>query len=597
MKIFNHIYFKNLSIVLVLFLFFLIPTIASADTICLPLDITCYFINFAIYLINALAISLLSVGTMLLSVVIAPDSWFSLWGYTTTNPIIGVGWPILRNLANAALIIGLIIIAINIILGNNEEKAKKSLIDFIIIALLINFTPAICAFLIDSANILMNSFLTGGINNTFTQQISASFAEIKNLDQWSQLLNSIFLLVFSLIAFAIYCLYAILFVARHVVLWILVIVSPVAFATKVFPQSKYINSFFPSIMHWDDWLSQFIQWCVIGIPAGLFIYLSNKVITSMPAIDPNSDILIILIANIVPIIFLVVGFFITISSGEAALNKLSPQLTSMGQKALGKASSFGMGMAGGVAGASAGGIGGYLSKQEARADGTFIPKREQIINRMQQGWTGGKETATKEGIVGGTMLAAGHVIGGAAGATEGGGKWAIRRAAGMGGEGLKNSVIGGGQKGWTDGAIKTASRLTGEAGGALYGELEYDPDFKYDAKGNIVSQNPTTRMEHVAQRAAEGGTKGESTLGKAGAMARDAAKGGAKNLFGEMTKNVVKNKEQPGKKELIKDARDKLNKAKSQSEVRDIYNGLTPEQRDLQEIKDHKDKKLGETPA
>ena len=39
------------------------------------------------------------------------------------NPIVTKGWDITRNLANVALIFGLIIIAINIIIGNAEVQA------------------------------------------------------------------------------------------------------------------------------------------------------------------------------------------------------------------------------------------------------------------------------------------------------------------------------------------------------------------------------------------------------------------------------------------------------------------------------------------
>lgn len=244
------------------------------------------------------------------------------------NSTVALGWGIARNLANAALVIGLVIIAISIILGREENKAKKTLINFIIIALLINFTPVICGFIVDGSNILTKSFMSGGINNGFMAAIYSALAGANGLgvSPIVILFTGIILLMFSLVAFFIYVMYALLFLARYVILMILVIASPIAFATKVFPQSKYIKKIFPSILYWDDWWENFIQWCVIGIPAGLFIFLSNAITSQLSyeaitatASTSNENIISTLISGLfaysVPMIVLIAGFFITISAG------------------------------------------------------------------------------------------------------------------------------------------------------------------------------------------------------------------------------------------------------------------------------------------
>ncbi|HNY36234.1 MAG TPA: hypothetical protein PLD14_00940 [Candidatus Pacearchaeota archaeon] len=274
--------------------------------------------------------ALLTLGQSLLGYVI--DGNFTGMGITdfntkspTYNPVVAEGWGIVRNIANAALIIGLVIIAINIIIGREENKAKKTLVNFIIIALLINFTPVLCGFLIDGCNIVTKSFITGGINPAFSNSVLSSFDDIrKKIPSQSMTLifAGIIFLIFSLISFFIYVLYAILFAARYVILWILVIASPIAFATKVFPQSKYIRNIFPSILYWDDWIQSFVQWCTIGIPAGLFIYLSNMMITTAqktPAPTSSGNIITDVIGGLliyfIPLLFLIAGFFVTISTG------------------------------------------------------------------------------------------------------------------------------------------------------------------------------------------------------------------------------------------------------------------------------------------
>jgi len=287
---------------------------------CIVGDITCYVVDFGICIIQGLAGSFMQLGLAILDWSIS-DKSLGL-GYTADsndNYVIALGWPVVRNLANAILLIGLIIIAINIILGNNEDKAKKDLINFIIIALLINFTPVICSFIINAADIVMKNFLVGldSNYNVIIFEKAATNSGLTSASQWEKLTNTFFLVIFSIISFTIYCLYAILFAARKVILWILIIVSPVAFVTKVFPQSKYVKKIFPSVMHWDDWSEQFAQWTVIGIPAGLFMYLANQIMAkiSQSGAGESSTVLGLLIINALPIVFLIVGFMITVSAG------------------------------------------------------------------------------------------------------------------------------------------------------------------------------------------------------------------------------------------------------------------------------------------
>jgi hypothetical protein len=278
-----------------------------------------YFATLTITLGRGLLDSVLSSGY----------TWLSPTDFDPTsktyNEVVATGWGIVRNVANAALVIGLVIIAINIILGREENKAKKTLINFIIIALLINFTPIICGFIIDGSNILMKSFAGGGIDSQMSNNISTGFSGVYEDDTKyaiQNLMSMALYLIFALVLFFIYVLYSLLFIGRAIILWLLVIVSPIAFATKVFPQSKYIKKVFPSILYWDDWWESFIQWCVIGIPAGMSIYLANMTIKNITFnIDTTDTVSVITsvtassVEYLIPFIILLAGFFISISAG------------------------------------------------------------------------------------------------------------------------------------------------------------------------------------------------------------------------------------------------------------------------------------------
>lgn len=245
---------------------------------------------------------------------------------SSSGKVVEAGWGIVRNVANAALIIGLVIIAINIILGREENKAKKTLINFIIIALLINFTPVICGFIIEGSNIITKSFISGGISSTGTDLVSSGFAtlfnNVKDDNVMAIAAMTVIYALFALVSFFIYLLYGLLFMGRAIILWILVIVSPIAFATKVFPKSEYIKYIFPSVTYWDDWWKSFVQWCVIGIPAGMSIYLANMLVPQIANVSMDGDIgsiftniIALIFSCLPPFIFLIAGFFLSISAG------------------------------------------------------------------------------------------------------------------------------------------------------------------------------------------------------------------------------------------------------------------------------------------
>lgn len=298
------------------------------------------------------------------------------------SPVVTEGWNLTRGLANSALIIGLVIIAINIILGKEEEQAKKTLINFVIVALLINFTPLICGFLIEGANIIARGFISEGITNEMSNQFLEGVTLARDgADLLEVLMLMIFLIVFSIISFFVYILYSLLFLARTVVLWILIVVSPIALATKVFPKSNAVRKFFPSILYWDDWYEMFLQWVIIVVPAAIFIHLSNIAIKTLVITKPPeeaNDIISNGFSCSLPLIFLIVGFMVTISSG----GKIASPIGDLGKKAWA---------------ATAGAAGGYaIGKAKAGVKATGTWAKEGAIG-MAAAPLAGQKPWSKEG--------------------------------------------------------------------------------------------------------------------------------------------------------------------------------------------------------
>lgn len=286
--------------------------------------------------VGAIAGILQTVAANILSFALS-DQFISHSG--ANSSLVQDGWGIVRNFANAALVIGLVIIAINIILGKEEGKAKESLIVFIIAALLINFTPLICGFIIDAVNLLGRSFIGEGVGGDIFQKMNTYMEAAKEVENPIQAFaNVIFVFYFSVLTFVIYLLYALLFVVRAIFLWILIIASPIAVATRVFPKSNIIRKFFPNILYWDDWIETFLQWTLMIVPAGLFIYLSNFAMKSVVggtivAADGNilQQLVTALFSYIIPIVILYIGFLLTIIAGGS----IASPIGNMGKKAFG----------------------------------------------------------------------------------------------------------------------------------------------------------------------------------------------------------------------------------------------------------------------
>ncbi|MDI6591545.1 MAG: hypothetical protein QME61_01200 [Patescibacteria group bacterium] len=274
--------------------------------------------TFAAFIIEVLA-KLLDLAYGILNWVISPD----FLGVSMTgpdNPIVTSGWRTIRNLAYLILILATIIIIFGIILGIREYEAKKTLPVLIIIALLINFTPVICGVFIDFSNVLMKYFLSGGLAGGFSQAVKDGFEKARGFDEpLSIIVNALAFIIFGIIGIVVFLLYALLFAMRYVALWILIIFSPIAFISRVFPPSDRIKKFFPSIFHWDEWWNRFIQWCIIGIFGAFFIYLANNLMVKwITELSPKKYSPIGgLYAYFFPIILLLIGFFTTLTTAQS----------------------------------------------------------------------------------------------------------------------------------------------------------------------------------------------------------------------------------------------------------------------------------------
>ena len=323
--------FTSLFILLLVSLFVFLPFFAEAFW---PFDqiggaIGGALSNLANSIIQAISnLIILGIGALLgmaygvLQWIISPNFLdMSMTG--PDNPLVYNAWAWVRDLANIFLVLGLIVIALGIILGIKEYEAKRTLPVLIIIALLINFTPVICGWIIDFSNYLMKHLLTGGFNNNFVQAISNGLQSQGGKDPIKAIIDSLVFIIFGMVAIVVIVLYCLLFLIRYVFLWVLIIFSPIAFVSRVFGPNRFIKMFFPGFLYWDNWWASFIQWCVIGVFGAFFIFLANKSMVDWAVTtSPPPSLLAGLGIYLFPILILLIGFFATISTASQGMEVL-----------------------------------------------------------------------------------------------------------------------------------------------------------------------------------------------------------------------------------------------------------------------------------
>lgn len=318
----------------------------------------------------------------------------------THGGVVDIGWTFTRDFANMFFILILVFIGLATILKIKDYEAKKTLPLLILIALLINFSPVIVGFVVDVTNLITNFFLNriGGFDwNTFKTILELTWGPLKTsletfIDFTAPFMEVIgevatvaiyglVLIAFFTYATATYIVVSVFLFARILFLWILTILAPIAFLTYIFPATRKIY-----MIGWDNWWGQLLQWSIIGIPIGFFLYLSNWIMShqgvinssfqsgglSTAIIDPNlsiSDIMFQGFANIfsnmlAPLVALVILFM-----GVNLSKKLAPAAALQiieGVKKAGQVIAM-SGIAAATMGAGAVGVAGLMGKASAGA--------------------------------------------------------------------------------------------------------------------------------------------------------------------------------------------------------------------------------------
>ncbi len=206
-------------------------------------------------------------------------------------PVVMDMWVFVRDFANVFFILAFVVIGLATILKIESYKFQKTLPLLIIMALLMNFSLILVGFIVDIGNILTSLFLEGvqGRGNDWSVFLSFGSAFLTGIgDFWQKTdgVGDIFtiglgytsygitLLAFYALATVIFGTIIFIFILRIAILWILAILSPLAFISYIFASTRK--------MIWDRWLKNLIQWSIIAAPILFFLFLGFATLQLAP---------------------------------------------------------------------------------------------------------------------------------------------------------------------------------------------------------------------------------------------------------------------------------------------------------------------------
>lgn len=207
----------------------------------------------------------------------------SMWSDSTAGGFVNVsgvqtGWRLVRDICNIFFSVILIIIALANVLKIEAYSWKKLMPTFIIVAILINFSKTIAGFFTDFATVTMATFgggfggsMAAGLIGAFglpslTDVIGVTSISDANESGFGSLVAAYLLAMMMTNMFAvIITAYTVILIFRIVMLWFLIVMSPLAYIARILPQTKEYSS---------KWWKMFGNYVAVGPLMVFFLWLS-----------------------------------------------------------------------------------------------------------------------------------------------------------------------------------------------------------------------------------------------------------------------------------------------------------------------------------
>jgi len=216
-----------------------------------------------------------------------PDYYRYILGGFAVNPMVIRGWKVVAAICNMLYIIVLLFIGVGTLFRIEKYNYKKLLIKLIVVALLTNFSLVFAGIILDFFHILMfngafgdplgnieeaiKKLMWGPFNRrweTFKGILDAPSAMAIAGIVAGSITQLIFMAMVSIVVLAI----GIFLIIRTVALWVLLVLSPVAYIGLVLPDTEGTAK---------KWWSSFLKYAMAGPILFFFLWFSAEVINEM----------------------------------------------------------------------------------------------------------------------------------------------------------------------------------------------------------------------------------------------------------------------------------------------------------------------------
>ncbi len=270
----NKNYLTLFSILLAVVFSFFVGNFAYAGLNEVVAGIVGHFVQFLVWILGGILMVLISILI-----------WIAQYNDFIGSPAVTNGWIIVRDLCNMFFILALLVIAFATILKLENYNIKKMLPKLIIMAILINFSKMICGLIIDFAQVIMLTFVDGFKElggGQLTQMLGIK--DILKLDigldekvtLGSVVGSYILALIYTIISVVVVGVIVAVLVIRMIMLWIYIVLSPLAYLLAAVPGGQKYSS---------QWWSEFTKNVIIGPVLAFFLWLS---FASLGNVTPNN---------------------------------------------------------------------------------------------------------------------------------------------------------------------------------------------------------------------------------------------------------------------------------------------------------------------
>ncbi len=198
-----------------------------------------------------------------------------------TDAFIGViypGWEIVRNVCNILFIVAIIAMGMATLLRVESYQWRHLLVQLVIAALLVNFSLIIGQAILALADTIQSQFLPNNVDvirslaqNLMVANKSTQLAQNSFGGQVSYIIQYLFFVAMAIGSFIVFAAIACFLVLRMVVLWVLLMLSPVAYVARILPATQAAAK---------KWWDEFIKYAFFTPIIAFFLNLTAVIAAS-----------------------------------------------------------------------------------------------------------------------------------------------------------------------------------------------------------------------------------------------------------------------------------------------------------------------------